>query len=206
MKIIIVAGGDVDSDQLMTVAAKGDYIIGVDRGNAYLTLCNLVPDVAIGDFDSMPETELPDVPVIRLNPIKDETDTEYALLYALKKNPDEIIMLGASGSRLDQTMASIEMLKTAFDAGVDAFIINRTNRIRILRGACTLLKEKAFGKYVSILPFSEPLTDLTMKGFKYEIENFRLEKGVSRCVSNEIEADCAYISCSGYYILMETCD
>ena len=206
MRIIIVAGGDLDEDQLKSVVAEDDYIIGADRGNAYLTACNLKPDIAIGDFDSMPIETLPDVPVIRLNPIKDETDTEYALLYALKKKPDEIIMMGVTGSRLDQTIASIEMLKTAFDEGVNAYIINTTNRIRVLRGDITLHKEKAFGKYISIIPFSEPLTDLTLKGFKYEVENFRLEKGISRGVSNEISDDSAFISCSRYFILMETSD
>ena len=94
----------------------------------------------------------------------------------------------------------------ATEKNVDAFIIDPTNRIRVAVGRTVLRKADAFGKYISILPYAEALTDLTMKGFKYEIENFTLVKGISRCISNEFEADTAVVDCSNYYILMETCD
>ena len=147
-----------------------------------------------------------DTPIVKLQPEKDETDTEYALLMAIDKHPEEIVVMGATGSRLDQTMASIELLKYAVDAGVDAIILDPTNRIRVARGETVYTKDKAFGYYLSVLPFSEDLTDLTMKGFKYEIEEFTLKKGISRCISNELASDRAVINCSGYYIVMETCD
>jgi thiamine pyrophosphokinase len=211
MKILLVAGGRCDIEQLQNTArdmreVSDLYIIGIDGGMKTLREAGIRPDIGVGDFDSVNVEDYSDTPIVKLQPEKDETDTEYALLMAIDKHPEEIVVMGATGSRLDQTMASIELLKYAVDAGVDAIILDPTNRIRVARGETVYTKDKAFGYYLSVLPFSEDLTDLTMKGFKYEIEEFTLKKGISRCISNELASDRAVINCSGYYIVMETCD
>ena len=211
MKILLVAGGRCDIEQLQNTArdmreVSDLYIIGIDGGMKTLREAGVRPDIGVGDFDSVNVEDYSDTPIVKLQPEKDETDTEYALLMAIDKHPEEIVVMGATGSRLDQTMASIELLKYAVDAGVDAIILDPTNRIRVARGETVYTKDKAFGYYLSVLPFSEDLTDLTMKGFKYEIEEFTLKKGISRCISNELASDRAVINCSGYYIVMETCD
>ena len=211
MKILLVAGGRCDIEQLQNTArdmreVSDLYIIGIDGGMKTLREAGIRPDIGVGDFDSVNVEDYSDTPIVKLQPEKDETDTEYALLMAIDKHPEEIVVMGATGSRLDQTMASIELLKYAVDAGVDAIILDPTNRIRVARGETVYAKDKAFGYYLSVLPFSEDLTDLTMKGFKYEIEEFTLKKGISRCISNELASDRAVINCSGYYIVMETCD
>ena len=211
MKILLVAGGRCDIEQLQNTArdmreVSDLYIIGIDGGMKILREAGIRPDIGVGDFDSVNVEDYSDTPIVKLQPEKDETDTEYALLMAIDKHPEEIVVMGATGSRLDQTMASIELLKYAVDAGVDAIILDPTNRIRVARGETVYTKDKAFGYYLSVLPFSEDLTDLTMKGFKYEIEEFTLKKGISRCISNELASDRAVINCSGYYIVMETCD
>ena len=211
MKCLLVAGGRCDIEQLQDAAEdmrKNSelYIIGIDGGMKTLREAGIQPDIGVGDFDSVNVLDYSDTPIIKLQPEKDETDTEYALLTAIDKHPDEIVIMGATGSRLDQTMASIELLKYAADAGIDAVILDPTNRIRVAKGETVFTKRESFGYYLSVLPFSEDLTDLTMKGFKYEIENFTLKKGISRCISNELASDRAVITCSGYYIVMETCD
>ena len=209
MKIVMVAGGDCLISEVKAFLDKTEeeyYVIGIDAGAALLTENGIIPDVCIGDFDTVDVSLFEGMNVIKLKPEKDEIDTEYALLYALDMHPSEIIIFGATGSRLDQTFASIELLRFAVEKGVNAYILNHTNRIRVSVGKTVLKKEDAFGKYVSILPYSETLKDLSMKGFKYDIQDFTLVKGVSRCISNEISADTAEITCSNLYILMETCD
>ncbi len=206
MRVIMVSGGKCDITQVEDAIKDGDYIIGIDAGAALLTDNGIKPDLCIGDFDSVDVGLFDGLNVIKLKPEKDEIDTECALIHALDMNPSEILIYGATGSRMDQTLSSIELLRMATEKNVDAFIIDPTNRIRVAVGRTVLRKADAFGKYISILPYAEALTDLTMKGFKYEIENFTLVKGISRCISNEFEADTAVVDCSNYYILMETCD
>ncbi len=206
MRVIMVAGGSCDISMVKEAVDEDSYVIGIDAGAALLKDNGMIPDLCIGDFDSVDVSLFEGLNVIKLKPEKDEIDTECALIYALDMNPEEILIYGATGSRMDQTLSSIELLRMATDRKVPAYIIDRTNRIRVAVGRTVLCKSEAFGKYISLLPYAEALTDLTMKGFKYEIENFTLVKGISRCISNEYEADTAVIDCSNYYILMETCD
>ena len=212
MKTLLVAGGCCDIIQLKNTAkhmkdsSEKLYIIGIDGGMKTLKEAGIKPDIGVGDFDSVNVLDYSDTPIEKLCPEKDDTDTEHALLMAIDMHPSEIVLMGATGSRLDQTISSIELLKCAVDADVPAVILDPTNRIRVAKGETVITKEDSFGYYVSVIPFSEDLTDLTMKGFKYEIEDFTLKKGISRCISNELASDRAVISCSGYYIVMETCD
>ena len=212
MKILLVAGGRCDIIQLKNTAkhmkdsSEKLYIIGIDGGMKTLKEAGIKPDIGVGDFDSVNVLDYSDTPIEKLCPEKDDTDTEHALLMAIDMHPSEIVLMGATGSRLDQTISSIELLKCAVDADVPAVILDPTNRLRVAKGETVITKEDSFGYYVSVIPFSEDLTDLTMKGFKYEIEDFTLKKGISRCISNELASDRAVISCSGYYIVMETCD
>lgn len=212
MKTLLVAGGRCDIIQLKNTAkhmkdsSEKLYIIGIDGGMKTLKEAGIKPDIGVGDFDSVNILDYSDTPIEKLCPEKDDTDTEHALLMAIDMHPSEIVLMGATGSRLDQTISSIELLKCAVDADVPAVILDPTNRIRVAKGETVISKEDSFGYYVSVIPFSEDLTDLTMKGFKYEIEDFTLKKGISRCISNELASDRAVISCSGYYIVMETCD
>lgn len=212
MKTLLVAGGRCDIIQLKNTAkhmkdsSEKLYIIGIDGGMKTLKEAGIKPDIGVGDFDSVNVLDYSDTPIEKLCPEKDDTDTEHALLMAIDMHPSEIVLMGATGSRLDQTISSIELLKCAVDADVPAVILDPTNRIRVAKGETVITKEDSFGYYVSVIPFSEDLTDLTMKGFKYEIENFTLKKGISRCISNELASDRAVISCSSYYIVMETCD
>ena len=206
MRVIMVAGGNCDIRMVKEAIDENSFVIGIDAGAALLKNNGVIPDLCIGDFDSVDVSLFEGLNVIKLKPEKDEIDTECALIYALDMNPSEILIYGATGSRMDQTISSIELLRMATDRKIPAYIIDRTNRIRVAVGRTVLKKSEAFGKYISLLPYAEALTDLTMKGFKYEIENFTLVKGISRCISNEYEADTAVIDCSNYYILMETCD
>ena len=62
-----------------------------------------MPTHIVGDFDSAGETEYEyfqkntDVPIKRLNPVKDYTDTDVALRLALELGAEEITILGGTG-------------------------------------------------------------------------------------------------------------
>ena len=211
MKILLVAGGRCDIEQLQNTArdmreVSDLYIIGIDGGMKTLREAGIRPDIGVGDFDSVNVEDYSDTPIVKLQPEKDETDTEYALLMAIDKHPEEIVVMGATGSRLDQTMASINLLKLATDAGVDSFIIDETNRIRVVRGEVRLTREDIFGKYVSVLPYYSEISHLTEKGFKYEVTDTTLDKVLSLGVSNELVEDVGIISSDDYMIIMETRD
>ena len=67
--------------------------------------------------------------------------------------------------------------------------------------------ENQFGKYISFFPYNDSAV-VSMKGFKYEVEDFSLTADVSRGVSNELmDEECKVsIKNNDYIIVMETRD
>ena len=211
---ILVAGGMVEPAFVRRVFEEAEppvILIGVDRGTIKILDAGLIPSRAIGDFDSVSEEEWERIRSMKLHvekliPEKDDTDTEHALRYAIDCNPKKILMLGCTGTRLDQTISSIGLLKQATDAGIEAYILDENNRVRVVRGGCTLRKKEAFGTYVSVLPYGERVEHLYMKGFKYPAEDLTVEFNVSLTVSNELTAKEGEIRCEGYAIVIESRD
>ena len=77
--------------------------------------------------------------------------------------------------------------------GIECEIIDQQNRIRLLDGPM-LLEKMADWKYVSFLSYTDQTQGITLKGFVYNVENFTLKKGSTRCISNEICDEKAAVS------------
>lgn len=190
-----------------------EFIIGVDRGLLFLYEHNILPDYIVGDFDSTPEEviayykEETKVPIREFNPVKDASDTEIALRLCLDLRRQNILILGATGTRLDHVWANVQTLKVALDAGADARIVDRHNQIRLLKEELVLKKEEAYGPYFSVFPLGSEVEDFNITGAKYPLSHHMLTPFDSLCVSNEIEGDEVIISFPyGTVVLMETRD
>ena len=86
--------------------------------------------------------------------------------------------------------------------------MDRTNRIRVIRDGISLSKDDQFGKYISLFPYGDSVC-VSLKGFKYEVEDMILTSDISRGVSNEFADSEGIISIkdkNDYVIVMETCD
>lgn len=200
-KVVIVSGGKIE-DFFVTewiTEQKPDEIIAVDSGMEYFRRTGKKPDLILGDFDSVREETLAyfekqeGIIWKRLNPVKDDTDTEAALRYAIKTGAEQIVLLGATGSRLDHVLGNIELLGIGLEAGAEILLVDAHNRIRMIKSGIQLKKEEQFGKYVSLIPYSSEVKHLYLKGFKYPLEDFILRGFCSLGVSNEIIADTAEI-------------
>ena len=94
-KCLLLSGGEyAPLPEDLRNDTKYDLVIACDRGLSHAEKLGVRPDLVIGDFDSYPGTEgevSPDgetvqgIPVIRLNPVKDDTDTMSAVRYALEQ-------------------------------------------------------------------------------------------------------------------------
>ena len=211
--ILIVTGGNIDIKLLDAFIQDNHdlYIIGVDKGVCALHSLNISPDFVVGDFDSAGENVRllysDKDNALCLQPEKDYTDTHVALLEALKFKPKHIYMIGATGSRIDHVMANISLLKLALREGVEAYIIDGNNRIRMIDKYCRIESWEAYGKYISCIPFSDTVTGITLKGFKYPLDNATMIKDDSLGISNELREEEGHISIdSGYLLVMETKD
>lgn len=212
--ILIITGGYIDEGFLKTLVVEEEYlaIIVADLGLVAADNLKLRIDYILGDFDSVHPKLLSkykeSTTIVKTFPSKkDKTDTELALELALEKNPTKIDIVGATGTRMDHTMANIDILAMAMDKNVDASIIDRNNRIYIKNNSFRIKKEKQYGDYISLLPYTHEIKELTLKGFKYPLDSVTLTRGKSLGISNEIVGDEGIIEFDqGVLVVFETKD
>lgn len=213
MRALLVSGGRLDESVISDFLSvqKCDKIIGIDRGMLFLHEHGIRPDLIVGDFDSLPAYILEEyrgsVPIREFCPEKDYTDTEIGIRAAIEMGADGIILLGATGTRLDHVLGNIQTLCIALEHRVEALIQDSNNRIRLLGEGREIRKEHMFGKYISLLPLTTQVEGLTLKGFKYPLEHFTMTSQNSLGISNELVEDRASISFdSGILIMIESKD
>ncbi|MBQ5918856.1 MAG: thiamine diphosphokinase, partial [Lachnospiraceae bacterium] len=123
MKMLLILGGYINYEWAAEFYKANSYdkVIAVDGGLSAANLLNIYPDSIIGDFDTV-SSELVDKyekenksTIIRLNPIKDDTDTQYAIKHAMSIGAKEIHIIGGTGGRFDHCLANVFMLKMAYE-------------------------------------------------------------------------------------------
>lgn len=118
-------------DNLAKTVLGEHYIelIGVDRGLCWLYENGIVPTQIVGDFDSIDPEVLAyyrsetEIPIREFKPEKDASDTEIGLRLALELGCDDIILLGATGTRVDHLWGNVQTLVAAKQAGAEAVIL-----------------------------------------------------------------------------------
>ena len=211
MSVLIISGGSFDKNFLHNFIKnrKYDYVIAVDRGLCYAGKLGIVPDLIVGDFDSADKSLLDsfDQSIVRLfNSEKDDTDTEIAIREAVKHKSD-IDIVCATGGRIDHLLGNIHILKIALDEGINARIIDRGNVIFLKNSDFKLVNGDWNGKYVSLIPFDGEVNGIKLKGFKYPLDGYDLKPGITKCISNEIVKDNAYVEIkSGCLIVVISLD
>jgi thiamine pyrophosphokinase len=189
MKVIIIAGGKPPSKEFLTKeVTKDTFIIAADSGADCLYYYNIMPDLLLGDFDSIDKKILDFFKksrcTIDVYPTeKDYTDTEIAVKKALSMKPDEIILLGCTGSRVDHLLGNIGMLKICMLNGVNASIKDENNNIRLIDTSTSL--NGSVGEIFSLQAYGDEIIDLTIEGAKYPLNNYNLKIGESITISNE---------------------
>lgn len=194
---IIVSGGNIHKDFALDFLKKNKTentcLIVADRGVEFFMGTDLEPDVAVGDFDSLSaegakymET-LKYTEIRRLKPEKDDSDTQSAANYAIEQGTERIMILGATGNRIDHLMANFGLLMLGKIKQVQIVLVDAYNYMSLIESGMILKKEEQFGKYVSFFPIEGEVTGLTLKGFKYPLNSYTLKvEDSGLTVSNEI--------------------
>lgn len=174
-----------------------DVIIAADGGARHALALGLIPEAILGDFDSLTEAELKvfadmGVHLLRFPAAKDETDLELALAHACKAGHNPIILVGANGGRLDQTLGNLSLLTdpaySAFDIRSDD---GQTEAFFISSQAS--LHGKA-GDLVSLIPWGSPAEGVSTDGLVYPLHKETLLPYRTRSISNQMLAENAKVS------------
>ncbi|MGN0158134.1 MAG: thiamine diphosphokinase [Brotaphodocola sp.] len=214
---LIVTGGKLDLAfaRFFLKENKVDKIIAVDGGLESAEMLGLVPDYIVGDFDTVHSDvierfrRMPYIVWEQHKPEKNETDTELARSRALTLGCDRIIFLGATGGRLDHMLGNLHALYACMQSGIEAWIVDRQNRMYLLDEGKIFSRASTFGKYISFLPYTEEVKGITLKGFQYPLDKKNIHRGeeVGLCISNELKEDQAELTFEeGILICVESSD
>ena len=205
MKCVILSGGTPPGPEFLKCHIKtAGLFIGVDGAADFLVQIGITPDVLIGDFDtadpkSVTALERHGVKILRLEPEKNETDTEAAIEYAANAGADDIVILGALGGRVDHTLSNIMMLVRADRKGAACRITDE--QCEMFVSDKTFILSGRPGQVISILPLTGEVC-VNAQGLKYPLQNLVLNWGSSRGISNVMQKGAASISIAGGYALI----
>lgn len=165
---------------------EADYI-GADKGALFLAGQGIRMRFAVGDFDSVEEKDLAMIreyadEVIRLNPVKNDSDSESAVRHCLACGYRKIIVCGPFGGRIDHAYVNLR-LASLFPGTVEL----RDSRNRVI--CCGEGKWEFGSSYRYISFFADPEAEVTLKGMKYPLQHTLLTADDIYTLSNEITGD-----------------
>jgi thiamine pyrophosphokinase len=137
--------------------------------------------------------------IIRYSSDKDKTDMHICVDFALAFST-EIILLGATGSRIDHMLANISLLRLGLEKNIPISLADNNNNIRMIRDSILLRGNK--GDLFSLIAFTEKVEGITTKGAHYELEDAVMELGDPYGVSNYFEEETVRISIKKGYLLV----
>lgn len=202
--LIITNGALTDPVLIMNIVkdgfgSKGDYtVICVDGGADNASILGLVPDMIIGDMDSIDKDKLGEykdkshnIDIVYALPDKDESDTQLALDHAVTKGYSNIMIAGAIGNRIDHSFANLVLLSSPLYKDVNIRIITGNSEVFIIRESTVIHGKK--GKLISIFSLSPHTFFIKTSGLEYKLENEKLLFSPVRGLSNVFTGDNAEI-------------
>lgn len=188
MKIVIAANGTLtETDDFLPRVKQADLVIAADGGAVHLHRMGIVPQIIIGDLDSIPEKILSffkeqQVKILKHPVRKDQTDLELCMNYAVDHGCTDLLIIGATSTRLDHTLANIFLLRRIADQGIPTTILDAYNDIHIVVSRLTLTGRP--GDLLSVIPLSDHVKGLTLEGLEYPLTDQILCMGSTMGISN----------------------
>ena len=202
-RIVIFANGELpDLEAARTLLEADDYLIAADGGANHLMKMGILPEVLIGDLDSVEEDTLfeltsAEIKIEQYSEDKDETDIELALRYAVELHPSAILIVGALGGRLDQTLANLSVLTDPLLSEMDIRLDDGVEQAFFCRASAGKGKQVQVqgrsGDTVSLIPWHSPVDGVTTEGLRWPLYGETLYPDKSRGVSNAMLGESASV-------------
>jgi len=204
MRIIIFANGNLPNpEKARALLRPDDFNLCADGGTRHALALGLVPNVIVGDMDSLPENFSPSTfngEFVLFPKDKNETDLELAINHAITLSPHQILILAALGGRMDQTLANIALLSNLQLATFDVRLTDGVEEIFFCRDQAKV--EGRSGDIVSLIPWQGEVTGVFTENLRWHLHHETLYPEKTRGISNEMTADVATVSIKSGLLLI----
>jgi thiamine pyrophosphokinase len=203
-RIIIFANGDLPNpEKARPLLRADDFVIAADGGVRHALALGLTPSILIGDLDSLPkgfDASNFEGEIVLFPKDKNETDLELAIQHALTLAPDQVLILGALGGRMDQTLANIALLSDAKLSGFDIRLNDGVEEIFFCRDQVQV--EGRSGDIISLIPWGGEVAGVVTSGLQWALKDETLYPDKTRGISNEMTGDTAAVSIKSGLLLL----
>lgn len=189
MKAVILAGSDIRvTDALKKRVADAGFVVAADSGLRHAEPLGLTPTLIVGDFDSVSDEMLgryTDLTEQRHPPEKDALDLEIAFAEVDERGADEVLVVGALGGRLDQTLAALLIAARRRQEGRPTALDDGYRQVYVMMGEEGLELPLPPGTLFSLLALQEDAV-VSIDNAAYPLPPSSLAVGVGLGVSNRV--------------------
>lgn len=163
-----------------------DLIIAVDGGYEWLAELGVVPDILVGDFDSMdkPKSLAPKTKMIALPTEKDDTDMAVAVSEGLASGCTEFHIYGGGGGRTEHLFANVALLAMLAEQKCRGYLHHRDEVMTAIRNEKVSFTADS-GGYVSAFALERECRGVFEKGLKFPLTDYTMRYDRPIGVSNE---------------------
>ena len=193
LQCVILTGGRVEHpEKFKTLIEASDFIIAADSGLNHLEQLLVCPNLIVGDFDSYKPHEhfnglYEHIEIVSFPVEKDYTDTELAIHEAIQRGYKKIVLIGATGTRLDHTLANVFLLKQIHELGASGLILDDHNEVFLLKEGQNDIENRKKTNF-SIVPIDRVI-QVSMIGFKYPLDHASISFASTVTISNEVVSE-----------------
>ncbi len=184
--------------------STNDYIICANGGTNHALALGVAPDLIIGDLDSLKPEVLSKLTgktkLKRFPPIKEKSDLELALDEIVRLKPEELLVLGGLGKRLDHTFANLILMLLPVQNNIRVKLVDEFHDLYVIKDQITLEGKK--GDCLSLFPLTQRVSGVVTEGLSYPLKKETLHFLSSRGLSNEFSSTIAMVSIADGYLLV----
>ena len=194
---LLFVNGELRNPELVIpILEKANFIVAVDGGLKHILNLGYLPDLLLGDLDSVDEMSLNNLinkntQIIKYPSVKDETDLELAMQYVADMGYQHIILVGALGGRVDQLLANINLLTNPKWQLLNIEIFDGIEEVRLIREYTEI--NGFAGDTVSLIPISDVVKGVRTDGLIYPLNDEILYRWKTRGISNVMSSSKAQI-------------
>ena len=190
-QVVVVVGGGPLSQRATTEVLADATIIAADSGLDHAVAAGLRPTLLVGDLDSISahgkmwayahELEIDEHPID-----KDATDTELAVLRAVRTGADHLLVLGAAGDRFDHALGTVAALGNPALARFETVrLLLDDTAVHVIHAARSTTIDLPPNCSFSLLAMHGPCHGVDVTGAYWPLTDASLAPSSTRGISNE---------------------
>ena len=188
---VVIVGGERPDGRVLAYLPAAAFVIAADSGLDHAMALGLAVDLVVGDLDSVSDdalaaAEASGIPIERHRVDKDATDAELAVIAAIERGAEHVVVLTGAGvvDRFDHLLGTVALLGHALfeQRRREAWVGGA--HLDAVTGPDTIQLTTRIGETVTLLPLGGAATGIVTEGLRYPLCGEDLPASTSRGISN----------------------